>query len=44
VLEIDPATGVNWCSDCVTADPIIKASLIPKCEELKFPVLEVGVG
>ncbi len=42
--SIDPATGVNWCSDCVVAEEPIKKYLLPLAEEKKVPVLEVSVG
>ena len=41
---IDPSTGKNWCEDCEVADPIIKTNLLPECEKLNIPVLDVAVG
>jgi len=36
--------GVNWCSDCVKAEPIIKKIAFPKAAEDNVPVLYVRCG
>ena len=40
----DPETGINWCSDCVKADPFIKEHIIPKAKELNMQVYIVECG
>ncbi|EGR33301.1 thioredoxin-related protein 14, putative [Ichthyophthirius multifiliis] len=40
----DETTGRNWCSDCEAAYPFIKSHVIPKCQELAIPLLEVKNG
>ena len=36
--------GVNWCSDCVKADPTLKKALYPRAETEGIPVLVVNCG
>lgn len=38
----DPATGASWCPDCVTADPVLRATLAKAAPELT--VYECPVG
>lgn len=38
----DPATGASWCPDCVTADPVLRATIAAAAPAL--PVHECPVG
>eukprot|EP00331_Platyophrya_macrostoma_P029215 CAMPEP_0176437498 /NCGR_PEP_ID=MMETSP0127-20121128/18665_1 /TAXON_ID=938130 /ORGANISM="Platyophrya macrostoma, Strain WH" /LENGTH=83 /DNA_ID=CAMNT_0017821151 /DNA_START=39 /DNA_END=286 /DNA_ORIENTATION=+ len=38
------ADGVNWCGDCVEADPHINKVLVPLCKEKDVPIYYVEVG
>ena len=42
--SVDPATGQNWCPDCVIAEEPIKKYLFPLAQEKNIPILEVSVG
>jgi hypothetical protein len=36
--------GVNWCGDCVRAEPNLKNVIFPKAQEEGLPVLYVNAG
>lgn len=38
----DPGTGMSWCPDCVTADPVLRAACMRLRPEL--PLIECPVG
>ena len=38
----DPVTGQSWCPDCVTADPVLRATIAANAPGL--PVYECPVG
>lgn len=38
----DPATGLPWCPDCVTADPVLRAAIAAQAPGL--PCYECPVG
>jgi hypothetical protein len=38
----DPATGASWCPDCVTADPVLRATIAATAPAV--PVYECPVG
>ena len=40
----DPKTNVNWCSDCVKAEPNINNILKPFCHKNNIKVFTVDVG
>jgi WD40 repeat protein len=42
--SVDPATGVNWCPDCVDAEGPIRGTVYPVANKLNIPVYEVNVG
>jgi hypothetical protein len=40
VADVDPATGVSWCPDCVRSGPAVKQVMADR----GLPLLEVLVG
>jgi Eukaryotic protein of unknown function (DUF953) len=38
----DPQTGVSWCKDCVTADPILRSACVSKRPDLTLFECPVG--
>ncbi len=39
----DPGTGASWCPDCVTADPVLRATLAASAPALTVHECPVGV-
>ena len=42
--SVDPATGQNWCPDCVAAEDPLKKYLFPLAQKKNIPIIEVSVG
>ena len=42
--SVDPKTGINWCSDCVTAEPAINKIAVPLAKENELPLYIVSCG
>ena len=40
--SVDAASGVSWCPDCVTADPVVAAALKEVDDDLVFVHCSVG--
>ena len=36
--------GVNWCSDCVKAGPVLDEFLLPRCEAEQIPLYYIDCG
>ncbi len=41
---VDPATGINWCPDCIDAEENVNNILIPVAKGKNLPVDIVEVG
>lgn len=39
----DPETGVSWCPDCVTADPVLRAAIAKQRPDLTLFECPVGL-